>query len=195
MWLRCCAIQQITRGAVFELLTFAEKYAKERDRVCGGRIAFEFGAAFAHYDRLPTELDRAATAVFNRFVKFFYQCCRDAKRAVLCWLWLSRHRNVAQDIRLLIADLVWSDRAAWSERLQLEALRRPELCAAWAWAVMSTTEATELHERNQSIVAVFGLRSVCSWWRAWARTNWLRSEGGGRGTLFEHTKGSNGRVV
>ncbi len=41
---------------------------------------------------------------------------RDNRQAVLCWLWIAKQLQIARDIRVLIADLIWKDRAAWSER-------------------------------------------------------------------------------
>ncbi len=37
----------------------------------------------------------------------------------MCWLWLSAAKNVVKDVRLLVADLIWNDRTAWSERLSI----------------------------------------------------------------------------
>ncbi len=43
-----------------------------------------------------------------------YNMWRDeAKRGVMCWMWISRHLNVMKDIRLLIAEVVWIERSSW----------------------------------------------------------------------------------
>ncbi len=52
----------------------------------------------------------------ERAMSLYLRWNEEAKRAVLCWLWLARDKNVVKDIRLLIADLIWEERAAWSER-------------------------------------------------------------------------------
>lgn len=49
-------------------------------------------------------------------MRLYTQWLSGAKMGVLCWLWLSKGTGVARDIRLLIADLIWDERAAWSER-------------------------------------------------------------------------------
>ncbi len=35
----------------------------------------------------------------------------------MCWLWVARQLAVAKDVRLMIADLIWYERAA--QKLQL----------------------------------------------------------------------------
>ncbi len=39
-----------------------------------------------------------------------------ARQAVYCWLRLSKSLRVTKDVRLLIANLIWEERAEWSER-------------------------------------------------------------------------------
>ncbi len=43
------------------------------------------------------------------------QWCAEAKQSVLCWLWLARDLGVVKDVRLLIADLIWDDKEAWTK--------------------------------------------------------------------------------
>ncbi len=82
-----------------------------------GRILYEIGAA------VPVLREQEIWGTLDRKEKFaceraaaVYACCNaEAKRAVMCWLWLSPAKNVVKDIRLLIADLVWEERAAWSD--------------------------------------------------------------------------------
>ncbi len=56
------------------------------------------------------------TKVADRVVSLFNNWQSAAKRGVMCWLWLSRELGVMKDIRLVVADLVWADRAAGSEK-------------------------------------------------------------------------------
>ncbi len=88
-----------------------------------GRIVFEIGAALRNapdwqqgtmYDDSVAACDYSIVAC-KRAVKLYKQWCAEASRAVMCWLWLARKEGVAKDIRVVIADLIWEQRAAWSE--------------------------------------------------------------------------------
>jgi hypothetical protein len=80
-----------------------------------GQIVFEIGSALADIPEWrQTSGSKTNVSVGNKCVQFFQECCGEAKRTILCWLWLARSEGIAKDVRLLIADLVWEDRAAWS---------------------------------------------------------------------------------
>ncbi len=48
-------------------------------------------------------------------IELYRLWCAKAKRAVMCWLWMSRSQRIIKDLRLLIADFIWDERAASSE--------------------------------------------------------------------------------
>ncbi len=81
-----------------------------------GRIVFELGEIFLvapHWcDRAENSIQGAGKWVLDLHAKW----CVEAKLAILCWMWLSRDKNVVKDIRLKIANLIWDERAVWSER-------------------------------------------------------------------------------
>ena len=109
-WLRRAGIQG--SGVVMqELGNLASEHAG------GGseRLLYEIGAALSAKN-IPGTATQSATAAIEHAKKLFLRCNEEAKRAVLCWLWLSKKEGVAKDIRLLIADLIWFERAAWSDR-------------------------------------------------------------------------------
>ncbi len=117
-WLRR-ATQQWSAGSGQTMLAME---ALPRLELCdkkesSGRSVFEIGFGLKplrawKYAKLMIP-ERIAAA--ERAVAMYEQWCAQAKTSVMCWLWLSRHLLV-KDVRLLIADLVWSDRIAWSER-------------------------------------------------------------------------------
>ncbi len=51
-----------------------------------------------------------------RTVELYRNWCAEARRAIFCWIWCAQQHNAAKDIRILVADLVWGERSAWSER-------------------------------------------------------------------------------
>ncbi len=116
-WLRRSAVQRC-KSALYSMVCDVVEQLHLYDSGASGRIMFEFGEAFAgigkwRYDGYDTE----KIAAGMRAVKLYEQWCAEAKRAVLCWISLARDLVVAKDIRLMIADLIWDQRAAWSERV------------------------------------------------------------------------------
>ncbi len=59
----------------------------------------------------------ARTSAVDEAVRLYDGWCDKARRAVLCWLWLAKENRVVKDIRVMIAGLIWDERAAWSERI------------------------------------------------------------------------------
>ncbi len=112
VWLRRLAVSGF-KVAQNELLSVVSEELTRFDQGCSGRVLFEIGAAFSGISNWSGQSKVAGYA--NRAVNLHDQWCASARRAVLCWLWLARDRNIVRDIRLLIADLIWQERAAWSE--------------------------------------------------------------------------------
>ena len=79
-------------------------------------MLYEIAAAFAENANAEWGLCEEPKAASERAIAFYRRTNEEAKRAVLCWLWLVEEKRVVKDIRLLIANLVWEERAAWSER-------------------------------------------------------------------------------
>ncbi len=103
------------------LARMAELQLKAFENGGSGRIVFELGSAFSIVD--TQEWGASMWAASHSVVKagnMYRMWCRNARQAVRCWIWLPRRLNLApKDIRVLIADLVWDERAAWSERRML----------------------------------------------------------------------------
>ncbi len=87
-----------------------------------GRIVFEIGAAMAgHVDASSRTVytEDVSEAVFDAAlwaIAFYQRCTAEAKLAVQWWIWIGKEMRVAKDIRAVIADMIWSERAAWSEK-------------------------------------------------------------------------------
>ncbi len=82
-----------------------------------GRIVFELGLAFSSDRTNLSKLDDVDAA--KRAVAIYGQWSKMAKTAVSCWLWAAKHMGVVKDIRVMIAEVVWEERAAWSERVRV----------------------------------------------------------------------------
>ncbi len=118
-WWRRSVMQTATGNLVglVPLLKAAKKQVKQYDGGGSGRNVFELGLTLTIVDTWHGHSrDREITAASERTVMLYQQWCAEAKRAVLCWLWLLRKEHVARDIWILIAGLVWDGRSAWSER-------------------------------------------------------------------------------
>ncbi len=116
-WLRRAAA---VKNNAAELLACLGRQLEKYDQG-SGRVVFELGAAFA---KVGTRgyLEEQKKSV-QRAVQLYRESVKKAKSAVLCWLWLSPVLPLSQDMRLLIARAVWSERAAWSERPQEDSKR------------------------------------------------------------------------
>jgi TPR repeat protein len=112
-WLRRAALQS-NDAAVSLLKHGVSQRLKLYDKgeLGSGRILYEIGAALC-FGRKST---KSSPPACERVLKLYDQWNNEAKNAVLYWLWLAKDVGVAKDIRLLIADLIWEDRAAWSEK-------------------------------------------------------------------------------
>lgn len=58
----------------------------------------------------------ASVAAGERAINMYEMWCGQARTGVLCWLWACKQLCVVKDIRLAIANLVWDERMAWSEK-------------------------------------------------------------------------------
>ncbi len=117
-WLRRAGVGKDTAFHVWYLLSFSVREdLKLFDDGGSGRRVFETGGALAvikGWRKNPQ--DAEITTACERAVSLFEQWCAEARRTILCWLWIAKRLDVSKDIRLLIADLLWDQRAAWSER-------------------------------------------------------------------------------
>ncbi len=120
VWLRRAA-QQYHSKALSSLQWCVNDCLGKYEKGGSGRILFEMGRTFALSGaeaRLSYFAEAARAA--ERAERLYMQWCDEARTGVLCWLWLSKTVCVSKDIRLLIADLIWEVRAAWSDREHTE---------------------------------------------------------------------------
>ncbi len=114
-WLGRAALQGHT-SAADNMACRASGHLKRYDLGAPGRIVFQIGSVLSGNELWKKWKARADIEAGERCVKLFEQWCGQAKRAISCWLWMSRQERVVKDIRLQVADLIWEGRAAWSER-------------------------------------------------------------------------------
>ncbi len=124
-WLRRASLQQ-NAAAVGCLLPFVPRvkdYLDNRGREEDGRLVFQIGGVLAAYEcwqYLP--FMAPSLSVFDQLRNLCEQWLIEAERAVLCWLWLARSKRICKDSRLMVADMIWEERAAWSEQWRGDAL-------------------------------------------------------------------------
>ncbi len=111
IWLRRSATGGINY-ALRQLVRLAGYLVESYERGASGRIVFELGSALAVWE---DDHEAKSIAACQRALQLYRQWCEDARRAVFCWLWLARNMSVAKDIRIVIADLIWSEKVAWSD--------------------------------------------------------------------------------
>ncbi len=84
---------------------------------CDGRVLFEIGAAFEGNVMLTSlfgfSYHKSVIEAVERVVAQHSEWCANARRAVSCWIWIARLQEVNKDVRVIIANLVWNERAAW----------------------------------------------------------------------------------
>ncbi len=124
MWLRRAALQHDV--AALETAVFAARWhvkAYEQGAE-SGRAVLEIGAALkSSIEWVEGEVSRDRKAA-EQCITLYESWCEEARRAVLCWLWLAKKKTLLiKDLRLLIADLIWDERFAWSEQARVE--KRP----------------------------------------------------------------------
>jgi hypothetical protein len=108
------AIESLAEAAVGQLRDWEHGIASGRvlfeiGRVCHGQVAVRSGSVFG------TLVQAAQFCALERSVMLFESWCMAARRAIRCWIWMSRQKGVVKDIRQLIAKILWAGRAAWSE--------------------------------------------------------------------------------
>ncbi len=111
------AAEQGSGNALSFLLERVIDSLQQYDAGASGRLVFEFGAAFSgkvKWHSLSPIPEVIAAA--DRAARLYERWLREVEQSILCWIWLARQEKVAKDIRLVIANLVWDERSAWSER-------------------------------------------------------------------------------
>ncbi len=112
-WLRRALSQSYARGyGEKELFHRSVDVMRAFDEGGSSRVVFELGKAleFANKDRnLHIETGDRAIALFHHWSD-------EARKGVICWLWAGKQLGLAKDIRRVIANMVWEERAAWSHR-------------------------------------------------------------------------------
>ncbi len=124
VWWRRSAVQHARYSVIasLELAKYAGKHVHRFDLGGSGRIVFELGAAFQwHIDSgngrvHGVKWSNEDIVAAERAVALHDQWCAEAKRALLCWIWVAHECGVNKDIRLVIANLIWDERAVWSEQ-------------------------------------------------------------------------------
>jgi hypothetical protein len=108
-------------GAITRLLLAAvEQLRLWQEGSRSGRIVFELGVAF------KGRIDAATKTTFGskcsdeklqaaqRCVELHEEWIALTKGAIECWLAIARRLKVVKDIRLVVAKLLWAERADWS---------------------------------------------------------------------------------
>ncbi len=116
-WRRCVLQDSSVRTKAVDRLVLLAKFAVERHQEGeSGRTVFELGAIFVHQPSYRAFCPRSErTATWDTAVALFVKWQNETRRAVWCWLWLARELGVARDVRLLIADEIWSLRSSWGD--------------------------------------------------------------------------------
>ncbi len=117
VWMRRAAMQK-HYGALAALTTAGASQSLLLAWDRPERKLFEIGAGLSAVDSSDLPMLRHEVAYVRKTVNMYEQWCREAERGVLCWLWLSRDMGLVKDIRVMIARLIWEERAAWSERTE-----------------------------------------------------------------------------
>ncbi len=95
------------------LIKEATSQLNRYDKGSTGRCLFEIGRAIAGIVNWRVMVTNPN--VCERAVNMYESWCAEARTGVMCWLWLARKLGVSKDIRLVIADLIWNERAEWSD--------------------------------------------------------------------------------
>ncbi len=124
VWARRSAIQGLWMGmeGVCRMAKDAIKLYNSGE--VEGRRVFEIGAALEWSDKWFDACRRNWVVACRESITLFKQWRGEAEVAVLCWIWLARQLGVAKDIRLLIASLIWDEKAAWSEKKKTKKKRQ-----------------------------------------------------------------------
>ncbi len=82
-----------------------------------GRSLYEIAIALDSLPEWRMDESESTIAAGEQALKLLRQWHSEAKRAVVCWMWLARKEGIPKDMRLLVADLIWDERVAWCERI------------------------------------------------------------------------------
>jgi hypothetical protein len=78
----------------------------------GGRFVFELGSVL---ERVPARPADKAHLPTWRCIELYHQWSALAKGAIECWIVVGRRLGIARDVRRIVAELLWEQRASWSE--------------------------------------------------------------------------------
>ncbi len=119
VWMRRCAERGV-RICLRDLLLYSPQQLYVYQNCGAVRALLEIGRAMAAHPDWREEVSQANVVVASvKALSLYEQCCALAKTGVMCWLWVARQFTVVKDVRLMIADLIWYERVAWSERGRL----------------------------------------------------------------------------
>ncbi len=113
-WLRRSARQKFSHASKALLVNVLDQISLY-DSGGSGRLLYEIGAADLLSPIRCQDMTQPQRAAVERATELYRRCHVDAKRAVMCWLWLAVPKGVVRDIRVLIADLIWDCRADWMD--------------------------------------------------------------------------------
>ncbi len=117
-WMGRVAVSGYTEVIDF-LVEAADKMLKlfEEGSV-SGRVVFELGSVFSGLVDIDDETfgwyDEDEVEGPHRCIQLHGEWCNAAKRAIECWLVVGSRLGVMKDIQLMIARLLWVERADWS---------------------------------------------------------------------------------
>jgi hypothetical protein len=93
------------------------KQLKIFDNGGSGRIVFAIGAALSAVDKPAIFVEKESLNSAQRTMVLYDHWCRMAKEAIRYWIAIgARLKGINKDMRMLIARLLWAERASWSER-------------------------------------------------------------------------------
>ncbi len=115
-WMRRAVAQGSGTSAVRELIKNLRQHLGAVEQGGSGRLVFEIGAAMASFSEWRSG-NFGSVEDCSAALRFYEEWCAAAQQAIMCWVWTARQLGMARDVRLLIADLAWDERAAWSERV------------------------------------------------------------------------------
>jgi TPR repeat protein len=130
VWLgRAAALGHHAAG--MELTLAAEKQLGLFPVLQSGRLMFAIGEALQLHVSTTTETifglkcDQLYLESAQKVAKLHAEWVEDARIAIQCWLMIGkRQRGANKDIRMMVAKLLWRDRAVWSERAAKKGQRR-----------------------------------------------------------------------
>jgi hypothetical protein len=118
-------------AAAMELTLAAEKQLGLLRMVRRGRLMFAIGEALHTHVNVAEETvfglkcDEQYLGIAEKVVRLFMEWVGEARKAIRCWIMIGRRqRGANKDVRMLVAKLLWHDRAVWSERVEKKGKKR-----------------------------------------------------------------------